>query len=465
MKHPFLSRALSRRNVLKLAGGCAAMTAGPVLSTISGLNLTKSAWAAAPTTDSEDFKALVCVYLFGGNDSFNMLVPCESAEYADYQTVRGELALAKEDLLAISDESGRSFGLHPSMAGMQSLYNDGDVAFVSNVGALVRPTTKEDVERNLDLPLGLFSHPDQARHWQTSIPESRVGSTGWAGRMADILTDTVNDNLHIAMNIAIDSVNLFQTGRNVVPYVVEAKKLSGYNGISAVDRIYSQATDAMLANPRGNVMERAFAAVKRGSIDAAISYADAIDGISLQTEFPETKLGEQLELVARTISARQTLGQRRQVYFALVQGWDFHDEVLNAQQKQLQTVNDALVAFNSAMHELSVHDKVTTFTASDFGRTLTSNGNGTDHAWGGNQMIMGGAVNGGMFGQYPLSLRDDNLDIGRGRLLPTTSVDEFNAELAMWFGIENDNNLEAILPNIRRFYGAGSATGPLGFLS
>ena len=465
MKFPSLSHALSRRNVLKLAGGCSAMTAGSVVSAISGLSLTKSALAAGPTSNTEDYKALVCVYLFGGNDSFNMLVPQEDDEFADYEEVRGEIGLARDSLLEISDQTGRKFGLHPSMPGIQTLFNQGDIAFVSNVGALVRPTTKADYERNLALPLGLFSHPDQARHWQTSIPESRVGTTGWAGRMADILTDSVNDNPHIAMNIAIDSVNLFQTGRTVVPYVVEAKKLGGYGETSAIDRIYTQATDSMLANARGNVMERAFSSIKRGSIDAAISYANAIDGIALDTVFPETHFGGQMQLVARTIAARQTLGQRRQVFFALVQGWDFHDEVLNAQAKQLQTVNDTLVAFNAAMTELGVHDQVTTFTASDFGRTLTSNGNGTDHAWGGNQLIMGGAVNGGLFGQYPQSLRDDNLNIGRGRLLPTTSVDEFNAELAMWLGVQNDNNLEAILPNIRRFYASGLTERPLGFLS
>lgn len=465
MKPLDLTQALSRRNVLKLAGGCAAMTAGSVLSTITGLKLTKSAWAAAPTPPADDYKALVCIYLFGGNDSFNMLVPQETEEYQDYTEARQEMALDSDDLLPISDQSGRKFGLHPAMSDLKDIYTDGDLAFVSNVGALVRPTTLDDYERNLALPVGLFSHPDQARHWQTSIPESRTGVTGWAGRMADILNDDCNDNANIAMNIAIDSTNLFETGTSVVPYVIKAKKLAGYQKTgSALNRIYTRATDEMLSTRYPNVMEQAFADVKRGSIDAAISYASAVGGVYLDTPFPNTQLGEQMELISRTIAARETLGQRRQVYFALVGGWDFHDEVLNAQTSLLTQVNDAFAAFNSAMKEMGVHDKVTTFTASDFGRTLSSNGNGTDHAWGGNQMIMGGAVQNGIFGQYPGSLRDDSLNIGRGRLLPTTSVDEFNAELAMWFGIENDNNLEAILPNIRRFYGAGTSAGPLGFM-
>jgi uncharacterized protein (DUF1501 family) len=453
---------LSRRHALKLAGGCAAMSAAPVLSTLTGLRATNAAWAANPTANN-DYKALVCIYLFGGNDSFNMLVPMEDSEHADYQQVRGNLALDKEDLLPITDQSGRKFGLHPSMPDIQNLYNNGDAAFVANIGTLVRPTTKSDFNLGLHLPKGLFSHPDQTRHWQTSVPQTRAERSGWAGRMADILNDTVNDNPAIGMNIAIDQMNLLQTGRQVLPYVVRPERLAGYGKTSRMNQIYTSVTDQLLARSYGNAMEQQFANIKRSAIDAASNYSDAVDSVQLQTQFPSTQLGGQLQLAAETIAARDNLNHRRQVFFALVGGWDFHDEVINAQAGLLQQVNDGIASFQAAMAELGTTDCVTTFTASDFGRTLTSNGNGTDHAWGGNVFAVGGDLNGGnIFGDYPGSLIDDNLDIGRRRLLPTTSVDEYSAELAMWFGVENDNNLEAILPNIRTFYGGGATAGPLG---
>ncbi|MFK7819710.1 MAG: DUF1501 domain-containing protein [Planctomycetaceae bacterium] len=453
---------LSRRHALKLAGGCAAMSAAPVISTLTGLRATNAAWAANPTPDN-DYKALVCIYLFGGNDSFNMLVPLEDGEHGDYQQVRGNLALNKDDLLPISDQSGRKFGLHPSMPDIQSLYNDGDAAFVANIGTLVRPTSKADFNQGLHLPKGLFSHPDQTRHWQTSVPQTRAERSGWAGRMADILNDAVNDNPAIGMNIAIDQMNLLQTGRQLLPYVVRPQRLAGYDKQKPFSKIYTSVTDQLLARSYGNAMEQQYANLKRSAIDAASNYSAAVDSVQLQTQFPSTQLGGQLQLAAETIAARDSLNHKRQVFFALVGGWDFHDEVINAQASLLREVNDAIASFQTAMGELGTTDCVATFTASDFGRTLTSNGNGTDHAWGGNVFTVGGALNGGnIFGDYPSSLLDDALDIGRRRLLPTTSVDEYSAELAMWFGIENDNNLEAILPNIRTFYAQGSSTGPLG---
>ena len=440
------------------------MSAAPVLSTLTGLRLTNTAWAANPTPD-DDYKALVCIYLFGGNDSFNMVVPCEADEYADYSALRGNHALAKEDLLPITDQEGRKFGLHPAMPAIQQLYNDGDAAFVSNIGTLVRPTTISDYNQGLHLPKGLFSHPDQTRHWQTSVPQTRAERSGWAGRMADMLNDTVNDHPSIGMNIAIDDMNLLQTGRQILPYVVKPQRLKGYGGSSTAGQIYTQVTDQLLSRSYGNALEQQFANLKRSAIDAAVDYSAAVDSVSLTTQFPNTLLGGHLQTVAETIAARDTLQQKRQVFFALLGGWDFHDEVIEAQNGLLTELNDGIAAFQQAMTELGTTDQVTTFTASDFGRTLSSNGNGTDHAWGGNVFLCGGAVNGGrMAGDYPM-LRDDNLNIGRGRLLPTTSVDEYNAELAMWFGVQNDSNLEAILPNIRRFYGAGQSAGPLGLFA
>lgn len=467
--------ALTRRDFVRAAGGCSALTSGAIMSTL--LNLKASNAAVSMASNFDGYRAMVCVFLFGGNDSFNMLVPREEAEYADYAAIRGNpaeggLALAKEDLLPISAVNGRQFGLHPSMPELKSLYDANKCAMIANIGTLVRPTTIADYRSGRNLPTGLFSHLDHIRHWQTSIPQSRSHLTGWGGRMADIVTDTTNDNEVVSMNISLSGVATFETGRNVVPYVVQpggATELDGYaNSTNARDIIYRQVTDSVLDATYSDLLQKTYARTNRNSIDAAVQFNTAVGGVSLDTVFPESYLGNQLQMIARTIGARETLGQRRQIYFVTVGGWDHHDEVLNNQQGMLADVSQSLNAFYDATVELSVANDVVAYTVSDFGRTLSSNGNGSDHAWGGNQIVVGGSVNGGdIFGDYPASLLSDqntDLDVGRGRVLPTLSVDEHAAELAMWYGIQNDGNLEAILPNIRNFYGNSATSRPVGFM-
>lgn len=466
---------LSRRGFISAAGGCAALSSSSIMSTLLSLKASNAAMAMQGS-DYDGYKAIVCVFLFGGCDSFNMLVPYAQEEYDDYYSIRGDpadggLALPREDLLEISDITGRKFGVHPSMPEVKELYDAGKAAFIANVGTLVRPTTMADYRARRDLPLGLFSHSDHIRHWQTSLPDSRSQVTGWAGRMADLVTDTTNDNENISMNISLSGVTIYETGRTVVPYVVQpsgATELSGYGRTNAQDRIYTRVTDGMLGQTYSDLLEKTYARTRRNSIDAAIEFNNAVNAVSLQTEFPQSYLGSQMKMIAKTIGARKLLRQRRQIFFVTVGGWDHHDEVLANQERMLPDVSKSLRKFFEATVELGIDRDVVAYTVSDFGRTLSSNGRGSDHAWGGNQIVIGGGVNGSkVFGDYPDSLASDrntDLDVGRGRVIPTMSVDEHSAELAMWYGIKNDDTLEAVLPNIRNFYQKTDTQPPVGYL-
>ncbi len=467
----------TRRDFLKASGGCGALTSATFLSTLLNLQLTKTAMAAADGLDG--YKALVCVFHHGGNDSFNMLAPYDDAEYADYAEVRGGLALSKEataeapdgELLPIMDSSGRQFGIHHGMPEFQQLYDDNKLAFLSNVGSLIAPTSIDDYASQTGLPLGLFSHSDEQRHWQTCVPQSRTQITGWAGRMADMITDNVNSNPVVSMNIAVGSMNILQAGDNVIPYVIHrtggAQLLSGYNAAGAYNRILTKTTNSLLEQTFTDLLEQTHANRSRSAIDAAIEFNNAVNSITLETVFPATSIGQQLEMTAKTIAARQALGQKRQIFLVERGGWDHHSNLKTNQANMLPEISQALAAFSTATQELMVESDVTTFSVSDFSRTLTQNGsNGSDHAWGANHYVMGGAVKGGsVYGDYPLSLAAGNpLDVGRGRLIPTTAVDQYAAELALWFGMQNDGELEAILPNIRNFFASGGSTGPLGFM-
>ena len=467
-----------RRDVLKLAGGCAALTNTSLLSTLFSLSATNAAVAA---NDLSGYKALVCVFMYGGNDSFNMLTPLGAAERADYLTARGgvyqpgngALGLPENELHPITDNStGRTFGIHPGMGDVQQIYQAGDLTFLCNIGSLVEPTTMAQYQARSNLPLGLFSHADLQRHWMTSVPQTRSQVTGWAGRMADLITSQVNSNDSISMNIALNSVNMMQTGGSVIPYIVTntgASEVGWYGQTWTQAKIYTQLTDDVLSRSYGNLVEQTFANANRNALDSAIAFNEAANAVNLNTTFRTTNnsLSSQLQMVAKTIGARDAIGHSRQIFFVNIGGWDNHDELINNQQTNLSRVSEALKDFYDAMTELGVQNDVVTFTASDFARTLNSNGRGSDHAWGGNQIIMGGPVKGNQLcGTYPDSLAPGNpLDLGRGRLLPTTSVDEMWCELAMWYGLENDNQMESILPNIRNFVNKGQATYPLGFLA
>jgi len=450
-----------RRRFLGQAS-CAAVGTTALFNTI--LNLRMFNALAAP---GEDYRALVCLFLGGGIDSFNVLVPSGDAEYQEYAAVRGDLALPQNVLLPITPATpdGRTYGLNPNIPEMQALFGQGQLAFVSNVGTLVEPTTLDGFRRRtVQLPVGLFSHSDQQMHWQSSIPDQR-SAVGWAGRMADVM-ETGNCNTNIGMNISLSGNNIWQSGRMTNHYTINengAEPLWDYRGTSPSAMVRTEAVDSLLGLQYRHLFEKVFAAKMRGAIDAQVDFSNAIGSIQpLQTQFSNTSLSRKFRMIAMTIAAREALCMKRQTFFVEFGGWDHHDEVILNQEQMLPVVARALSEFHAALVELNVVGEVTTFTASDFGRTLSSNGRGSDHAWGGNHIVMGAALAGGdVYGQFPSLYAGNNLDTGRGRLIPTTSVDAYFAQLAVWFGVSTAD-LDIILPNIRRFWTPGSSAPPLG---
>ncbi|MEO1529882.1 MAG: DUF1501 domain-containing protein [Planctomycetota bacterium] len=491
----------SRRALLKYAGGCGLMTNTSLMATLLNLQATKSAMAQ---TDTSGYKALVCLFFHGGNDAYNMLTPYDgdatSGEYGDYHQVRGGfddgtnnpggLALEQSSLVPIAGPDSRTFGLHPGFStqmagpsgdptddGIAGLYKSGKLAFVNNVGSLIEPTSRDEYNARANLPLGLFSHADLQRHWQTGVPQTRSQVTGWCGRMADLMLSS-NTNETVSMNISISGMNLMQTGGSVVPYAIGtngATLFSGYshdlNTLGRQNRMGARGFDSMLGQTYGDLLEKSFAEASRNSVDAAIDFNAAVNAVDLTTEFASEDPSNRLKMVARCIGARQALGQSRQIFFVSYGGWDMHNNLISGHEYRLPRVSRAIKSFNDAMIELGVDADVTMFTASDFARTLGTNGQGSDHGWGACHMVLGGSVDGGKFyGEYPTSLLNPtsqadpslgNLNLGRGRMIPTTSVDEYAAELAMWFGVGNNQDLVDMLPNIRNFYTTGNTTGPL----
>ena len=420
------------------------------------------------STAGGDYKALVCLLLSGGNDSYNMLIPRSDAEYAEYAGVRSGLEIAQEELLSINPESsdGREFGLHPSMPGLRDIFEAGNAAFINNVGTLVEPTTKGGVQSGTSkLPLGLLSHLDQVMHWQTAFPQDRT-SVGWGGKMADILKSMNEDN-GVSMNISLGGNNVFQRGDTVTEYAINPDggvAIAGWDIEAPFLQMMREDITDMMNKEYEDVFRDSYKGVLKRSVESNEVFNAAVGGITINTPFSERGLSQQMRMIAQTIAARDVLGTKRQIFFVDIGGFDNHDELLNAHAGLLGLVDEALTSFYEATEELGVSDCVTTFTISDFARTLTSNGNGTDHAWGGNAIVMGGAVNGKrMYGDYPILSLGTELELGGGILIPTTSADEYFAELALWFGI-SPNDLSSILPNIGNFYDVGSSTKPLGFM-
>ncbi len=426
---------------------------------------------AVAQTAMNDYRALVCILLAGGNDSFNMLVPTDSDQYAEYAAIRSDLALDNGALLPLAGTTGdgRRFGLHPGMPEVQSLYASGELGFIANVGTLLEPFDAGAVEAGTArLPLGLFSHSDQIAQWQTAVPDARLAE-GWGGRVGDLMED-VNLANGISMNISLSGTNLFQSGNRVTEFSITADG-DGAVGINAYDDgteyggLRKRMVDDLLAVQHSNIFRREYARRLRRAIESQAVFVDAIQTSPvLSTTFSQNQFSQSMRQIARVIGARDALGAHRQTFFVTVGGWDHHDEVLDNQAEMLPWISQGLKEFRDALVELAVFSDVTTFTISDFGRTLTSNGKGSDHGWGGHHVMMGGSVAGGqMYGTYPLLSQASPLDVGRGIYAPTTSVDQYFAELALWFGV-GTSELDQVLPNVRRFYTPESGTPPLGFL-
>ena len=459
MKHRSMrgSGGLSRRELLAKSACGLAGFAG--LQALANLGLVS---AAAAQGGGGDYKALVCVFLFGGNDSFNLLVPRDTAHYNAYAATRQGLAIPQNQLLAITPNTsdGSQYGLHPACPQLQSLFQAGRLALVANVGTLSWPMTKAQFENDsVPKPPQLFSHNDQQFQWMTSIPDSNEGY-GWAGRAAELL-HTLNGSSALSMNITLVGSNTWQVGPTIAPYSL------GTNGPQGLTGFWGQqgqrrylAFQQLLNRQYGHVFEKTFAATQKRAIEINELLESALDAApALGTSFPDSWLGSQLAMIARMIQIRAQLGARRQVFFCGSGGFDTHNDQ-NVDQPQLfADLSQCLNAFQAAMNELGTEELVTAFTASDFGRTLTSNGHGSDHGWGGVQLVLGGGVAGkDVYGTYPDLALGSNDDVDGGRILPTTSVDEYSATLAKWFGVES-GDMATVFPNLGRF-----AHPDLGFL-
>ena len=504
MKRPV---SMPRRKFLGHLGHC--FTLGSTAALLPQLGLIPRAMAQAA-----DYRALVCIYLAGANASYNWLVPRDAdaaGSHSDrYRTARGGvwsgsntagLALGFDDLLPIQPSGGAAFGLHPSCGdftavtgdssqnhgGIQNLFNQGKAAFVCNAGPLVQPISKLEYNAGAPRPPQLFSHNDQELLWHIGMaaPSDPVARYGWGGRVAK---STAGGALEIGLSpsISVAGSARFLIGDGILPYQISpsgANTLDNYQ-TSVAGSLASarrEVLDGMLADAYGDPFTRGYAdTLQRSltvgeSLDALLNAADGSGG--LQTVFPEgNSLADQLKVVASMIKvSRASLSATRQVFYVRYGSFDLHDGMFDSggtltdsgHGELLTALNQAVGAFWSALGEIGARDKVTTFTMSDFGRTLSGNGSGSDHAWGGNLMVLGDAVRGGaLYGSYPqmvLNADDNNAmdwSFTRGQYIPTTSVDQVAATLARWMGVSDGSALDAMFPLLGNF-----ASGDLGFMN
>ena len=448
----------TRRTFIRQAA-CAALGTSGLVSTIWDLRKLNAA------TLGGDYKALVCLYLYGGNDANNVLMPRDVNEYNIYAAARGNLAIPHASLLplALSVGDGRQYGFHPGMPELTNLFNQGKLTMVANVGTLVAPTTRSDyVNGTAAVPQNLFSHEDQSVQWMTSVPDRGDIRTGWGGRAADLVA-SLNGNSQVSMSLSVAGTNTFEVGNTVFPYLISPDGSLGLRGVggSSNDNIRIDGFKKLLALPHSKLFEAAYSDTMTRSIAENEVLSSALAGVPpINTVFPGSELGRQLAMIAKLIAARNNLGMRRQIFFCAVGGYDTHGDQLGAQAGLLAELSTAMSAFYGATSELGVEQSVTTFTASDFGRTLPTNGAGSDHGWGSHQFVMGGAVRGNqLYGTFPTLAVNGPDDTEDGRWIPTTSVDEFSATIARWFGV-SDSQMATVFPNIGRF-----AHPNLGFLS
>jgi len=485
----------TRRGFIRQAA-CAALGTAALTNTIRDLRFINAAMAQ---TAINDYKALVCVFLAGGNDSNNLIIPTIQAEYDNYAAIRTQiLAIPYSNILGISplNSDGHNYGFHPACVELQTLFGEGKLAPVFNVGTLVYPITAAQYKANsVTRPPQLFSHSDQITQWQTSIPDQPPVS-GWGGRCADLL-DAVNSGQtppgQIAMAVSLSGSNIFEVGKTVQQYTVST------NGAVAIASQVSGTRLTTLKNILGldqshpNLQVDAYAGLATHALNEASIVNTSIQRTAAANfwtvPFPATittpnggatfnsSLSGQLKMVARLIDAgsRATtdnngLGMKRQIFFCQVGGYDTHTNqtsgstgaqvIIGQQANLLAEISQCFLAFQRAMEQLGLSNKVTTFTSSDFGRTFPANGQGSDHGWGSHHLVMGGAVAGQKtYGRFPVLTVNGPDDTTTGRWVPSTAVDQYAATLATWFGVDS-SKLSVVFPNIGRF-----ATSNLGFMN
>ena len=504
---------------------CAAIGAAPLLSTVFN---PARAYAQG---SGEPRRTLVCIFLAGGCDSFNLLVPADTTPqndgtYDEYETARSNLALSHPDKPPVifnpdddpadwienpdfmflnatggspyTDPYGRSYGIHPSCVRLKEMFEgfggnpaEKRLAFIANIGTLIQPIPDVAAYKSgtIPLPKALFSHSDQQEQWHTSIPQGQTLLSGWFGRTADTMHSAYNfeqtNGFYMPMNYSLNGTTVLQTGVAEGQYVLTSDGALTFSGQSGsgndIESVKNRALTELANDPGNqnyrNLFEQSYRQIISNSIERSEEFQDAFDapgsinGHVVEDTingagFLDDELGRQLAAVIRTIAIRTVLKLYRQTIFVEYGGWDSHGELLNSQTALFNSLDANLYAYQSCLETLEIAEDVISFSGSDFGRTLRSNGRGTDHAWSGNQFVFGKSIDGGkLVGNYPSLLIDGPDDIGRGgRILPKVSTDEYFCELLDWFGI-TQSEMTSILPNIENFITLGPVNRPLGFIS
>ena len=450
---------MNRRNFL--------LQCGTGLGAASGF-VTNLASFNAFAADTDDYKALVCVFLSGAMDSHDAVIPYDQPSYDAYEAIRGKLisdldnssegysSRRRDALLELVGSGGtvdgRSFAFPEEYRPLQELYNQGDLAVVGNVGPLLEPTTRTTFYNGAaNLPPRLFSHNDQQSVWMASAPEGAIA--GWGGRFADLAYAAgANENATFT-SVSARGSTPFLTGERIQPFQISPTGALSVNSLDASDLLgsttFARNYEAVLRNTGGNpgnLFGSDVSSIFNSSLEAnaflAAEFAKAGDP---STAFPDSSLGSQLQVVSRVIARNVSFGVRRQIFFVGIGGFDTHANQATELPGLQAEIASSMRAFHDSMVELDLADKVTTFTGSDFGRTLSRNGSGTDHGWGSHHIVMGGAVNGGqILGNIPPPEFDHEYDVGRGRLIPQISVDQYAAALGKWFGLSSSELLDAL---------------------
>lgn len=449
----------NRRDFLKFS------TAAPLLSSLGSIR--------ANAANTNDYKALVCVFLFGGMDCHDTVLPYDLASYNSFSSVRASLmesyaAVAggstrdRSVLLPLqpskADFGGREFALPPQMSAMHGLFEQGNAAIVGNVGPLLKPTDRAGfLGKSTPLPDRLFSHNDQQSTWMSFAPEG--AQLGWGGLFGDVMAGSGANLSNIFSQISLGGNTVFLSGNTVGPYQVD---VDGVPSIALLEQAGAgiplslanilRAHFTSIGSNRSSVLERDFINLSQVSFDANDALSQALDSASaFSTPFPVSQLGAQLAAVARTIAVRDTLGASRQIFFVAMGGFDTHSAQATTLPALQLDISDSMAAFYASTQELGVAQDVTSFTMADFGRTLTANGDGTDHGWGSHHFVVGGAVDGGdIYGDIPEAILGHAQDAGNGRLIPSISVEQLAASLGSWYGLTNQELLQA-LPSVQSF--------------
>jgi uncharacterized protein (DUF1501 family) len=419
----------------------------------------------AMAQSSSGYRALVCVFLFGGNDSNNTVVPMDDTSFQAYTSIRGSLALTAAELTpTVYSASNAPYAFHGKMPELASMFSSKELAVVANVGSLVQPLTRAQYQgQQMPLPMNLFSHSDQQVLWQTSIAQGN-SPTGWAGRIADYIESQKMNASTFPVFFSVAGNAMLGNGAATQPVAVAPGgnlQLAGFNSAAASQARWNALNSVLSLDSGASLAQAANNTLANSISDAAALNSALAKGTALKTQFPATSLGEQLQQVAQVIQVASYLGMSRQIFFCSLGGFDTHASELETHNNLYPQLSQAISAFYAATEELGVAQDVTTFTESDFSRTFQpTTTDGSDHAWGSHHMVAGGAVQGGqIYGAFPtFQLGGANDTDTRGRWIPTTAIDQYGATLASWFGIPTAA-LPAVFPNLSNF-----ASPNLGFL-